>query len=145
MESENVINDKGSEDKGVIVIGSRYNEESQVERKLLRKVVSLVNNLFVKQIIGIKDIKDTQCGFKLFNRKAARSVFFGLHLTRWAFDVEMLYIAQAHKMKIIEKPVTWTEVEGSNLQVIPATISFFRDYFAMIAFYNTGFWKLPEY
>jgi dolichyl-phosphate beta-glucosyltransferase len=53
-----------------------------------------VNNFIVRTLIGIRDIKDTQCGFKLFTRKAAREVFYRMHLTRWAFDVEMLYLAQ---------------------------------------------------
>jgi dolichyl-phosphate beta-glucosyltransferase len=53
-----------------------------------------VNNFIVRALIGIRDIKDTQCGFKLFTRKSAREIFYRMHLTRWAFDVEMLYLAQ---------------------------------------------------
>jgi dolichyl-phosphate beta-glucosyltransferase len=60
---------------------------------LLRKAFGIINNLFVEVLIGVKNIKDTQCGFKLFTRKAANKIVFNTHLTRWAFDVEMLYIA----------------------------------------------------
>ena len=56
-----------------------------------------INNFIVGKLIGLKDIKDTQCGFKLFTRKAANSIFFNMHLTRWAWDVEMLYIAKRYK------------------------------------------------
>lgn len=50
-------------------------------------------NFLVQTLSGIHGIKDTQCGFKLFSRRAARCVFPTLHLERWAFDIEVLYIA----------------------------------------------------
>lgn len=50
-------------------------------------------NFLVQTLSGIRGIKDTQCGFKLFSRRVARSVFPSLHLERWAFDIEVLYIA----------------------------------------------------
>jgi dolichyl-phosphate beta-glucosyltransferase len=56
-----------------------------------------INNFIVRTLVGIKDVKDTQCGFKLFSRIAAKNIFFNIHLVRWAFDVEMLYIAKQYK------------------------------------------------
>jgi hypothetical protein len=41
-----------------------------------------------------------------------------------------------------EISVNWKEIEGSKLNVLTASLSFFRDYFAMIVFYTTGFWDL---
>jgi dolichyl-phosphate beta-glucosyltransferase len=41
---------------------------------------------------GVPDIKDTQCGFKLFTRKSANALFSNIHVERWAFDVELLYL-----------------------------------------------------
>ena len=104
----------------------------------------LVNNFIVRQLIGIKHIKDTQCGFKLFSRKAAKRIIFNLHLIRWAFDVEMLYIAQHFKIPVREIPVSFEDVPGSKLNVFCATVSFFRDYFAMFTFYNTGYWNIID-
>jgi len=83
-------------------------------------------------------------GLNYFQEKQQKLFFYNLHLTRWAFDVEMLYIAQKTGMPIVEIPVNWREIEDSKLEIISASISFFRDYFAMIAFYNTGHWKVPE-
>jgi len=99
----------------------------------------------VRKLIGLNDIKDTQCGFKLFDRKAAKNIFNNLHLARWAFDIEMLYIAKQLDITVAEVPVRWREIEGSKLSIVPATISFFRDYFAIITYYNTGIWKIKEY
>lgn len=104
--------------------------------------MGLVNNLFVGTLIGLGEYKDTQCGFKLFSRKAANKIVFNMHLTRWAFDVEMLYIAKKLNIPTKEIKVNWREVEGSKLNVITASMSFFRDYFAIIFFYNSGFWVI---
>ena len=37
-------------------------------------------------------IHDTQCGFKLFTRETARVIFQMLHLERWTFDLEIIYL-----------------------------------------------------
>jgi dolichyl-phosphate beta-glucosyltransferase len=82
-------------DDYAITIGSRNHlvEEVVSKRAWYRNLLMHVNNFFVHNLIGIKDIKDTQCGFKLFSRKAAHEIFLRMHLMRWAWDVEMLYIA----------------------------------------------------
>jgi dolichyl-phosphate beta-glucosyltransferase len=38
-------------------------------------------------------VEDTQCGFKLFTRAAAARIFPVQHIERWAFDVELLFLA----------------------------------------------------
>ena len=78
-----------------IAIGSRNHlvEEVVSKRAWYRNLLMYVNNFFVHKLVGIHEIKDTQCGFKLFTRKAAHDIFFKMHLLRWAWDVEMLYIA----------------------------------------------------
>jgi len=127
-----------------LAIGSRKVIAEKAERVWYRNIMGIINNFIIRGCIGIKGIKDTQCGFKLFTRKAARDIFRNTHLVRWAFDVDMLYICQYLGIKIIEVPVNWKEIPGSKLVLLPATISFFRDYFAMICFYNTGYWKIKK-
>jgi dolichyl-phosphate beta-glucosyltransferase len=127
-----------------LAIGSRKVIAEKAERVWYRNIMGIINNFIIRGCIGIKGIKDTQCGFKLFTRKAARDIFRNTHLVRWAFDVDMLYICQYLGIKIIEVPVNWKEIPGSKLVLLPATVSFFRDYFAMICFYNTGFWKIKK-
>jgi dolichyl-phosphate beta-glucosyltransferase len=48
----------------------------------------------------VKDVRDTQCGFKLFDRTAAKIVFAPLHIERWAFDVELLFIAARRNLLV---------------------------------------------
>ena len=47
-------------------------------------------------------IRDTQCGFKLFTQQAAKRIFKNLHLDRWAFDIEVIYIAELMNYNILE-------------------------------------------
>jgi len=79
-----------------VVIGSRNHLVEKVvsERAWYRNILMHGNNLIVQNLVGIKNIKDTQCGFKLFRRKSMRNIFKNMHLNRWAFDVELLHIAQ---------------------------------------------------
>lgn len=133
-----------------IAIGSRAinineNEGENGKRIWYRNLLSKINNFIVKKCIGINNIEDTQCGFKLFTRSAAIDIFNNLHIVKWAFDVDLLYICIKFGIKIKEIPVKWKDMPGSKLNVISASILFIRDYLAIILFYKTGFLKLNNY
>ena len=53
-------------------------------------------------LLCTRHVKDTQCGFKLFTRKAAKVLFQSLHLERWAFDIEIIYLAEEMKIPMTE-------------------------------------------
>lgn len=111
-------------------------------RDALRSFISMVFNLLVVYIGGVIGCRDTQCGFKLYSRRAARVAFEGQHLNRWAFDVENLYRVQSAKMKVVEVPVRWSEVPGSKLSVVKATINMAWDMTLMRYRYVTGAWTV---
>ena len=46
------------------------------------------------QLLVTRSVRDTQCGFKLFTRATAKLLFSHLHLFRWAFDTEIIYLAE---------------------------------------------------
>ena len=58
-----------------------------------------------------------KCGFKLFTRNAAFKSFSNLHIERWAFDCDLLFIASYFKMKILEIDINWQEIDGSKVTV----------------------------
>lgn len=60
----------------------------------------------------VSGIKDTQCGFKIMTRSTAATLFQIMHIDRWAFDVELLYMAQQLNIPIKEVAVNWQEIEG---------------------------------
>lgn len=129
-----------------VAIGSRAHLQNGGADKLgrapLRKFVSLVFNLVVKTIGGVQGLRDTQCGFKLYSRNAARVAFSGQMLRRWAFDVENLYRVQKAGLRVVEVAVNWTEVPGSKLSVIKATVNMLMDMLRMRYMYWTGAWSV---
>jgi len=63
--------------------------------------------LYRKLIIGLWGIEDTQCGFKCFSKKATEEIFPKCRISRFAFDPEILVIAQKMGYKMKEIPVYW--------------------------------------
>ena len=95
------------------VIGSRAHLESKstATRSLLRTILMKGFHLVV-MIFCTKNIKDTQCGFKLFTNKVAKILFGNIHLYRLTFDIELIYLAEQLKIPIKEVSVNWREIEG---------------------------------
>jgi glycosyltransferase involved in cell wall biosynthesis len=72
----------------------------------MRHVMGRVFNFIVK-VLAVRGLNDTQCGFKCFRREVAEKIFPLQTIDGWAFDVELLFIAQKLGYKIIEVPITW--------------------------------------
>lgn len=92
-------------------------------------------------------VKDTQCGFKLFTRKAAKLLFYNLHLERWAFDIEIIFLAEKFGIPLTEVSVNWHEVSGSKLiqtkmDVIKTSLEMARDMLCVRLSYLLGFWHV---
>ncbi|KAK8830699.1 hypothetical protein WA577_004426 [Blastocystis sp. JDR] len=129
-----------------VAVGSRNHikKNAVAQRAWYRNVLMYGFNFLVVVLSGVHGISDTQCGFKLFTRRASRSIFSSLHLERWAFDVEVLYIASRLGYSIAELPVRWMEIEGSKVNIVLATISMFRDMVATRLAYVLHIWTLPK-
>ncbi|XP_036994638.2 dolichyl-phosphate beta-glucosyltransferase isoform X3 [Artibeus jamaicensis] len=97
---------------------------------------------FLVWFLCVRGIRDTQCGFKLLTREAATRTFSSLHVERWAFDVELLYIAQRFRIPVAEVAVAWTEVEGSKLVPFWSWLQMGRDLLLIRLRYATGAWRL---
>ena len=125
-----------------VVVGSRAHlaQESHAERTLLRSFL-MHGFHFLVYVLCVKGIHDTQCGFKLFTRKAARKCFTNLHIQRWAFDCEVLFVARRAGIPIKEEAVRWQEIEGSKLNVATATIQMLRDLTLIRIGYTLRIWK----
>lgn len=99
-----------------VAIGSRPLKESNLEvrQPLYREILGRAFNMAV-QLLAIKGIKDTQCGFKVFKREVARDVFSRCKLDGFSFDFEALLIARDLGYKIAEVPIRWRHQEGSKV------------------------------
>lgn len=115
-----------------IVIGSRGDKRKGAP--LIRLFVSRSAMFLKRYAVGIKDIADTQCGFKLFTNEAAETLFSkykeikenftevsGAAVT-FGLDIEILYMAQKSKYKIKEVPVNWLFVESRRVSPIKDSI-----------------------
>ncbi|GJQ84728.1 hypothetical protein Trydic_g21133 [Trypoxylus dichotomus] len=140
------IDDKHSvEDQLAISIGSRAHlqDEAIASRSFFRTVL-MHGFHFLVWFFTVKGIKDTQCGFKLLTRKAARICFDSLHVEKWAFDVEMLYIAQRLKIPIAEVAVNWTEIDGSKVTPVWSWVQMGKDLGLIWLRYVSCAWKIKE-
>lgn len=108
-----------------IVIGSR---EGRKGAPILRKLSAWGFSVLRKIILGLP-FKDTQCGFKAFDKKSiekivprVKSEWGVVHFKGGAvnagFDVELLYLAKKYGFKIAEVEVEWNYVDTERVQVI---------------------------
>nr|XP_022921173.1 dolichyl-phosphate beta-glucosyltransferase [Onthophagus taurus] len=136
-------NSKDSADKLAMSIGSRSHlqDEAVAERSLFRTIL-MYGFHFLVWLFAVRTIKDTQCGFKLFTRKTAKLCFESLHVERWAFDVELLYIAEKLKIPIAEVAVNWTEIDGSKITPFWSWVQMGVDLGLIWLRYTTTAWKI---
>ncbi len=111
-----------------VAIGSRGLSDSQVEvhQAWAREVMGKMFNAMLRSLLPI-EFMDTQCGFKMFSRKAVDIILPKMHLESFAFDVEMLIIAQANHLRIAEVPVIWRNVLDSRVHPIRNSMEMIRD------------------
>ena len=134
------VRDASGRQPRAFAVGSRAHLKKA--RSALRQFFSTSFHVVISVLLGGQTIQDTQCGFKLFTRAAARSLFGALHIERWAFDVELVYLAGLLGVPTVEVPVPWHEVGGSKLDPTSASIEMLRDIIVIRLAYLAGFWKV---
>ena len=109
-----------------VVVGSRSADGSQVSgRSVTRRALSRGLKTVVRGF-GIS-VSDTQCGFKLFTRDAARTLFSTQIVDGFSFDLEVLYLAGRRGYRIAEVPVEWIDAPGSTVDATKVSLQFVRD------------------
>ncbi len=111
-----------------VVVGSRVHAASvfclhpRYFRYVYRRhLMSRFFNWLVRTLLGIR-VVDTQCGFKGFTAEAAKAIFSRIAISGFAFDVEVLVVAQIMGHRITELPVTFAySGEVSTVKVIQNT------------------------
>jgi len=111
-----------------VVIGSRalQRELIEIHQSWFRENAGKIFNLFVRLLVGLP-FRDTQCGFKLFRRQAARAVFPLQQIYGFGFDAEVLYLAKRAGFRIAEIPVRWSHVEGTKVSMYGDSMEMFTD------------------
>ena len=135
-------------------------QQQQQKRSVIRSFLMQAFHLCVLLLVGTggdtnrsnkrqrPSIVDTQCGFKLFPAYTAERLFSILHLQRWAFDIELVYIIQSLLYyDCIEVVVPWKEIDGSKLNTSPynlaiVAIGMLRDMICVRLCYTLGIWNI---
>ncbi|MFH0878387.1 MAG: hypothetical protein V2A34_01610, partial [Lentisphaerota bacterium] len=109
-----------------MIIASRWMKGAEVSPRqpLKRRVASRIFNLLVRNLFNVK-ITDTQCGAKVLTHEVLESVLPHLGLTRWAFDVDLVFQVKRLGYSITERPTRWRDVSGSRLHVTQASLEMF--------------------
>jgi dolichyl-phosphate beta-glucosyltransferase len=98
----------------------------------LREQGGRVFNLLVRVTSGLP-FWDTQCGFKAFRLDVCRPVLQRARIDGFAFDVELLILAQRAGLHLREIPVRWNHVEGSKVRFINDSLRMLREVIALRA------------
>ncbi len=110
-----------------VVIGSRRVRGAKIAvhqkplREFLGRGFTAIVNFFIYW-----GIADATCGFKAFENKIAQKIFAKITVYDWAFDAEILYICKKNKIKIVQAPVTWSDVRGSKVSLKKDILRSFR-------------------
>jgi hypothetical protein len=90
----------------------------------MRRIASRGFNILVRTFFGIQ-IRDTQCGAKLFKGYAIKQVVNDLGISNWAFDIDLLYLMKRNGFKLKELPTEWTEPGDSHLRIMKTASEMF--------------------
>jgi len=106
------------------VIGSRGLSESRIERpqRWYRRWGSRGFRVLLSTLIGLPNIRDTQCGFKFFQAHVARDLFARQRIDGYMFDVEILMLAARAGYGIKSVPVRWRDDADSRLELFRGNV-----------------------
>ena len=134
-----------------IIIGSRNSTRkgAPLTRKIMAKGFIFIRNF----IIGLNNIRDTQCGFKAFRTEAAKKIINSLVVFKntqgvegssvsAGFDLEFIFLATKMGFSITEIPVVWKHVETKNVHFINDTLETLQDILRIKYYDITGAYKI---
>jgi dolichyl-phosphate beta-glucosyltransferase len=113
-----------------LIIGSRALPASDIRKRqsCLRETMGKSFNRLVRWLV-LPDFKDTQCGFKLFKKEAAREIFIRIKTSGFAFDVEVLLLARQLGYKVAEVPVIWINSPDSRVKLFSSSVKMLFELF----------------
>lgn len=124
-----------------VTFGSRALDRTLISthQPWIREQGGRVMNLIIKTMSRLP-FTDTQCGFKAFNMKKFRPLLDVMQIDRFGFDIEFLFVADYHKLRLKEIPVRWANVEGSKVSVVRDTRRMFSELAQIRKYARQGFY-----
>ncbi len=111
-----------------VLVGSRKHAQSRILKRQnwLRQRMGEIFNWILRRVAGIR-VRDTQCGFKAFRKPAAEAIFSRQQLDGFAFDVEVLLLAEKLGYTTRELPVRWTNSPDSRVNIVRDSLKMLKD------------------
>lgn len=111
-----------------VFIGNRQHTRSRItiRQSWLRQRMGQIFNA-VLRTLTLTGVHDTQCGFKAFRREAARAIFKRQQLDGFAFDVEVLLLAQKLGYTVADLPVEWRNSPESKVRLVRDSLTMLKD------------------
>jgi len=105
--------------EAAVVLGSRAVAGSEITRRqpIYRELMGKVFNRLIR-LAGVRGLSDTQCGFKLLEGEAARRLFAEMTVERFAFDVELVWLARRRGLEVREVGVRWENSPDSRVDPV---------------------------
>jgi dolichyl-phosphate beta-glucosyltransferase len=113
-----------------IAIASRYVPGSVVERPWWRRIMGNVYRTIVHVLVPT-DIRDTQCGGKMYTAEAAKDLFAKQRLNGFAFDAEILFLARRAGYTVREIPFALRQHGETRVDFLVDTPKMLRDLFVI--------------
>lgn len=103
------------------IIASRYLKGARVTPKqtIQRIISSRIFNFLIRSLL-MMPYRDTQCGAKIFRRKALEKTLQSLSMSKWAFDIELIYMMRKKGIRIKEFPTIWSDKAYSKINFLKA-------------------------
>ena len=138
----NVLHDDGID----IAIASRLVPGLTVLEPVLfhRKVMEFVFRFLRAIILNDWQIRDSQCGFKVFRRTAAMRIFTQTTVNRFAFDSEVVFLARKLDLHIKELPITLCNPPKSHVRIIFDPLNMFCSLFTIRWNHIRGMYNIPK-
>lgn len=115
-----------------VVLGSRAVAGARITRRqpIHREMMGRTFNLIIR-MLGVRGLRDTQCGFKLLDGDVARQLFAEMTIERFAYDVELVWLARRHGHRVVEVGVTWEDSPQSRVDPLKDSLRMLQDVLAL--------------
>ncbi len=120
-------------------LASRASKKSSItkEQPLYRKIGSWLFGLIVRNVMGVPvNIKDTQCGFKIYKNQVAQKIFNNLKTKSFMFDIELILRAKKSNYKMVQFPVQWSNDADTKFNPISGSIKNFKELYKLKVVYK---------
>lgn len=127
-----------------ISIGTREGKGAKrINEPEYRHLMGRINNLIIK-LTAVRGFEDTQCGFKMFNRRAADDLFSVQRMSGIGFDIEILFIAKKRGYRIREVPITWYFDSDSRMRLVQDSLKLLREIWEIQRNWRAGVYRAAQ-